>query len=172
MNGNFRPPSDRGSHDGLDPELMELFDTAAATPPLGAPQAASSAEFVRSVLLKMQQARRLRLFWQIGGRNHHHVGKRLPGTSSGASRLSSQPTGSPIASRDRQSSFVWPLGYMCLSLFIWRIARRARTYCTADPQGVTASQTPSTARTADSRDPSPTAYSASPASRNATLPRP
>jgi len=26
------------------------------------------------------------------------------------------------------ASFVWSLGYMCLSLFIWRIARRARTY--------------------------------------------
>jgi hypothetical protein len=126
MNGNFRPPSEEGD-DGLDPELMELFDTAAATPPLGAPQAASSAEFVRSVLLKMQQARRLRLFWQISGLTTVMLVSAFL-----APRVAQQTLLVADWLTDRQTgpatSIVWLLGYMCLSLFIWRLARRARTY--------------------------------------------
>jgi hypothetical protein len=126
MNGNFRPPSEEGD-DGLEPELMELFDTAAATPPLGAPQAASSAEFVRSVLLKMQQARRLRLFWQISGLTTVMLVSAFL-----APRVAQQTLLAADWLTDRQTgpatSIVWLLGYMCLSLFIWRLARRARTY--------------------------------------------
>jgi hypothetical protein len=126
MNGNFRPPSAEGA-DGLDPELTELFDTAAATPPLGAPKAASSAEFVRSVLFKMQQARRLRLFWQISGLTTIMLVSAFL-----APRVAQQTLLVADWLTDRQTgpatSIVWLLGYMCLSLFIWRLARRARTY--------------------------------------------
>ena len=126
MNGKFRPPSEEGA-DGLDPELMGLFDTAAATPPLGAPEAASSEEFMLSVLLKMQQARRLRLFWQISGLTTIMLVSALL-----APRVAQQTLLVADWLTERQTgpatSIVWPLGYMCLSLFLWRLARRARTY--------------------------------------------
>jgi hypothetical protein len=126
MNGNFRPHSEEDA-DGLDPELMELFDTAATTPPSGAPDAASKEEFVRSLLLKMQQARRLRLFWQICG-----IATILLTSAFLAPRVAQQTLLVASWLTDRQpgpaTSFVWPLGYLCLSLFIWRMARRARTY--------------------------------------------
>ena len=126
MNGNFRPPCEEGD-DGLDPELMELFDTAAATPPSAAPDAASREEFVRSVLLKMQQARRLRLFWQITGLTTIMLVSAFL-----APRVAQQTLLVADWLTERQTgpatSIVWPLGYMCLSLFLWRLARRARTY--------------------------------------------
>ena len=126
MNGKFRPPSEEGA-DGLDPELMGLFDTAAATPPLGAPEAASSEEFMLSVLLKMQQARRLRLFWQISGLTTIMLVSAFL-----APRVAQQTLLVAGWLTERQpgpaTSIVWPLGYMCLSLFLWRLARRARTY--------------------------------------------
>jgi hypothetical protein len=129
MNGNFRPHSDGGADgaDGLDPELMELFDTAATTPPSGAPDAASREEFVRSLLLKMQQARRLRLFWRISGLTTIMLVSAVLAprvaqqTLLVADWLTDQQPG-------RAMSFIWLLGYMCASLFIWRVARRARTY--------------------------------------------
>jgi hypothetical protein len=129
MNGNFRPHSEEGADgaDGLDPELMELFDTAAATPPSGAADAASREEFARSLLLKMQQARRLRLFWQISGLTTIMLVSAVLAprvaqqTLLVADWLTDQQPG-------RAMSLIWPLGYMCASLFIWRIARRARTY--------------------------------------------
>jgi hypothetical protein len=129
MNGNFRPHSEEGADgaDGLDPELIELFDTAATTSASGAPDAASREEFVRSLLLKMQQARRLRLFWQICG-----IATILLTSAFLAPRVAQQTLLVAGWLTDRQpgpaTSFVWPLGYLCLSLFIWRMARRARTY--------------------------------------------
>src|ERR1700678_1991873 len=128
MNGNFRPHSeeDADGADGLDPELMELFDTAATTSTSGAPDAASREEFVRSLLLKMHQARRLRLFWQICG-----IATILLTSAFLAPRVAQQTLLVASWLTDRQpgpaTSFVWPLGYLCLSLFIWRMARRART---------------------------------------------
>jgi hypothetical protein len=59
MNGNF--PRHGNEDDGLDPELTQLFDSAAAPEPGG------GAAFVSSLLLKMQHARRLRLVRQAAG---------------------------------------------------------------------------------------------------------
>jgi hypothetical protein len=59
MNGNF--PSHGDEDDGLDPELVQLFDSAAA------PEPTAGAAFVSSLLLKMQHARRLRLVRQAAG---------------------------------------------------------------------------------------------------------
>ena len=59
MNGNF--PRHSEEDDGLDPELMQLFESAAT------PEPAAGAAFVSSLLLKMQRARRLRLLRQVGG---------------------------------------------------------------------------------------------------------
>ena len=59
MNGNF--PRHGDEDDGLDPELTQLFDSAAA------PQPAGGAAFVSSLLLKMQHTRRLRLVRQAAG---------------------------------------------------------------------------------------------------------
>jgi hypothetical protein len=59
MNGNF--PRHGDADDGLDPELTQLFDSAAA------PQPAGGAVFVSSLLLKMQHTRRLRLVRQVVG---------------------------------------------------------------------------------------------------------
>lgn len=129
MNGNFRSPSedpDDGA-DGLDPELLQLFDQAATTPPSTTPGAVSTEAFTSSLLLKMQRARRLRLLGQIAG-----VATTLLVGAFLAPQVAQQTLLIAAWLTDRQSepttTFIWPLAYMCTSLVIWRIGRRARIH--------------------------------------------
>lgn len=117
MNGNGpgRPDDD----EGLDPELIQLFDATKA-PAAGAP-------FVASVLLSMQRTRRLRLIRQIAGLAiilicsaflAPYVAQQ---TLLAADWFTNQlpATGTALLS---------PIGCVCAALLAWRIARWARNY--------------------------------------------
>jgi hypothetical protein len=134
MNGNLpgRPDDD----EGLDPELIQLFDSAKAPAAVGAPIAgagirapfaATDDAFVASVLSSMQRTRRLRLIRQIAG-----LAIILISTAFLAPYVARQTlvvadwftnqlpaTGMALAS---------PIGSVCAALLAWRIARWARNY--------------------------------------------
>jgi hypothetical protein len=123
MNGNVpgRPDDD----EGLDPELIQLFDAAKAPAAAGAPITADA--FVASVLLSMQRTRRLRLIRQIAGLAiilicgaflAPYVAQQ---TLLVADWFTTQlpATGMALAS---------PIGCVCAALIAWRIARWARNY--------------------------------------------
>lgn len=118
MNGNV--PGRPDDNEGLDPELLELFDSA-KTP------AAAGTPFVASVLLRMQRTRRLRLVRQSAGLAIILVSSAFLApyvaqqTLFVADWFTNQlpATGMALAS---------PIGCVCAALLAWRIARWARNY--------------------------------------------
>ena len=118
MNGNGpgRPDDD----EGLDPGLIQLFDSAST-------QAAAGAPFVAAVLLSMQRARRLRLIRQLAGLAIILISSAFLApyvaqqTLLAADWFTNQlpATGMALAS---------PIGSVCAALLAWRIARWARNY--------------------------------------------
>jgi hypothetical protein len=134
MNGNL--PGHPDDDEGLDPELIQLFDAAkmqaAASAPIAgagirAPFAATDDAFVASVLSSMQRNRRLRLIRQIAGL---------------AFILTAGAFLAPYVARQTLLAAGWftnqlpvtgvallsPLGCLCAALLAWGIARRARNY--------------------------------------------
>ena len=118
MNGNVpgRPDDD----EGLDPGLIQLFDSAET--PAGAADA-----FVASVLLSMQRTRRLRLIRQIAGLAIILISSAFLApyvaqqTLFVADWLTDQLPATGMA-------LVSPIGSVCAALLAWRIARWARNY--------------------------------------------
>ena len=118
MNGSVpgRPDDD----EGLDPELIQLFDTANT-------QTAAQDAFVASVLLSMQRTRRLRLIRQIAGLAIILVSSAFLApyvaqqTLLVADWLTDQLPATGMA-------LVSPIGSVCAALLAWRIARWARNY--------------------------------------------
>ena len=118
MNGNV--PGRPGNDDGLDPELIQLFDSGKT--PAGAADA-----FVASVLLSMQRTRRLRLIRQIAGLAiilvcsaflaPYVAQQTLLAADWFTNRLPA--TGTALLS---------PIGCVCAALLAWRVARWARNY--------------------------------------------
>ena len=118
MNGNIpgRPDDD----EGLDPELIQLFDAAKT-------QAAAGDAFLTTVLLSMQRTRRLRVMRQLAGL---------------AIILTSSAFVAPYVARQTLLVADWftnqlpatgmalvsPIGSVCAALLAWRIARWARNY--------------------------------------------
>jgi hypothetical protein len=118
MNGNVpgRPDDD----EGLDPELIQLFDAAKAPAAVGAP-------FVASVLLSMQRTRRLRLIRQVAGLAIVLI------SSAFLAPYVAQQTLFVAAWFTNQlpatgMALVSPIGSVCAALLAWRIARWARNY--------------------------------------------
>ena len=118
MNGNV--PGRPGNDDGLDPELIQLFDSGKT--PAGAADA-----FVASVLLSMQRTRRLRLIRQIAGLAiilvcsaflAPYVARQ---TLLAADWFTNQLPATGMA-------LVSPIGSVCAALLAWRVARWARNY--------------------------------------------
>jgi hypothetical protein len=115
MNG--KPVGRPDEDEGLDPELLQLFD-AAETP---------GDAFVAAVLSRMQRTRRLRLTRQIAG---------LTAILTGGAFLA------PYVARQTLLAAGWftdelpatgmallsPIGCACAALLAWGIARRARSY--------------------------------------------
>jgi hypothetical protein len=143
MNGNIpgRPDDD----EGLDPELMELFDAAKAQASDGTNAAAggiltpvaaaglvigapSADAFVASLLSRMQRTRRLRLTRQIAGLAIILTGCAFLApyvaqqTLFAASWLTNQLPATETALLLSQ------LACACAALLAWRIARRARDH--------------------------------------------
>jgi hypothetical protein len=118
MNGNVpgRPDDD----EGLDPELIQLFDTTKT-------QAAAQDAFVASVLLSMQRTRRLRLIRQIAGLAIILIASAFLApyvaqqTLFVADWFTNQLPATGVA-------LVSPIGCVCAALLAWRIARWARNY--------------------------------------------
>jgi hypothetical protein len=123
MNGDFpgRPEHD----EGLDPELLQLFDGAKIqTARIGAP---SPDAFVASVRSAMQRTRRRRLARQIAGLTiiltagaflAPYVAQQ---TLLAADCLVDQLPAMGVA-------LLSPIGCLCAALLAWGIARRARNY--------------------------------------------
>jgi hypothetical protein len=139
MNGKFpshfddgaRPDDDGLDSNGLDPELLELFDTTARRE-AGAPGdrsagPATGAAFVNSLRLKIQQQRRLRLLWQIAG-----LAAILVIGAFLAPQVAQQTLAAAGWFTERLpatgGAFVSPIGYLCASLLAWRVARWARLH--------------------------------------------
>ena len=118
MNGNV--PGRADDDEGLDPELIQLFDAAQT-------QAAAADAFVASVLLSMQRTRRLRLIRQIAGLAiilvcsaflaPYVAQQTLLAADWFTNRLPA--TGTALLS---------PIGCVCAALLAWRVARWARHY--------------------------------------------
>jgi hypothetical protein len=129
MNGKFPIPSD--DNNGLDPELVQLFEATAkreaAAPGAAATGAATSTAFVNSLLGKIQQERRLRLAWQMAG---------LAATLAIGAFLAPQVAQQTLSAAGwfterlpaTGGAFVSPLGYLCASVIAWRLARWARAH--------------------------------------------
>jgi hypothetical protein len=123
MNGNL--PGRPDEEEGLDPELIQLFDAAKAPAAVGASVAADA--FIAAVLLSMQRTRRLRLIRQRTGL---------------AIILISSAFLAPYVARQTLLVADWftnqlpatgmalvsPIGCVCAALLAWRIARWARNY--------------------------------------------
>jgi hypothetical protein len=121
MNGNFRTPSDNDHDEGLDPELTQLFDAGSAPGP------ATGEAFANSVLLEIQRVRRLRLIRQVAGATLVMVigAYAAPYAARGTLLAAEWLIESPAESGN---AFVSSIGYICVSLIAWRIARWARAY--------------------------------------------
>jgi hypothetical protein len=132
MNGKFPTPSDDdGDDNGLDPELVQLFEATARSeataPDATATGTATSTAFVNSLLAKIKQERRLRLLRQMGG---------LAATLAIGAFLAPQVAQQTLCAAGwfterlpaTGGAFVSPLGYLCASLIAWRIARWARAH--------------------------------------------
>jgi hypothetical protein len=111
-----RPDDD----EGLDPELLQLFDSA-KTP------AAAGAPFVASVLLSMQRTRRLRLIRQSVGLAIILVSGAFlaPYVAEQTLLVADWFTNQLPATG---MALVSPIGSVCAALLAWRIARWARNY--------------------------------------------
>ena len=135
MNGNGpgRPDDD----EGLDPELIQLFDAAQtqaaahhATPAgagVSAPVAKTGDAFVASVLLSMQRARRLRLIRQLTGLAIILISSAFlaPYVAQQTLFVADWFTNQlPVTGM----ALVSPIGSLCAALLAWRIARWARNY--------------------------------------------
>jgi hypothetical protein len=131
MNGNL--PGHPGDHEGLDPELIQLFAAAnrqagtIAEGAIRAPVAATGDAFVASVLSSMQRTRRLRLGRQIAGLTiiltagaflAPYVARQ---TLLAADWFTDQLPATGVA-------LLSPTGCLCAALLAWGIARRARNY--------------------------------------------
>lgn len=118
MNGNF--PRHGNEDDGLDPELRQLFDSAAAPEPGG------GAAFVSSLLLKMQHGRRRRLVRQAAG-----VIVVMVGSAFLAPYVAQQTLGVAGWLAERlpatDVAVVSPISCV-LALVAWRMTRWTRTY--------------------------------------------
>jgi hypothetical protein len=123
MNGNVPGPPD--DNEGLDPELIQLFDAAKTPAAAGAPITADA--FVASVLLSMQRTRRLRLIRQVAGLAIVLISSAFLApyvaqqTLLAADWFTNQlpATGTALLS---------PIGSVCAALLAWRLARWARNY--------------------------------------------
>jgi hypothetical protein len=125
MNGSVpgRPDDD----EGLDPELIQLFDTAKTDAPISAPVAKTADAFVASVLLSMQRARRLRLIRKVAG-----LAIILISSAFLAPYVAQQTLFVADWFTDQLPAtgmaLVSPIGSVCAALLAWRIARWARNY--------------------------------------------
>jgi len=121
MNGNFRPHSDDDHDEGLDPDLTLLFDTGSTPGP------ATGEAFANSVLLEIQRARRLRLVRQVAGVAVVMVIGAFAAPY--AARVTLLAAGWLMESpAESGNAFVSSIGYICVSLIAWRIARWAQAY--------------------------------------------
>ena len=125
MNGNLpaRPDDD----EGLDPELIQLFDAAKTQAAVHAPVAKTADAFVASVLLSMQRTRRLRLIRQMAGLAVILI------TSAFLAPYVAQQTLLVADWFTNQlpatgMALLSPIGCVCAALLAWRIARWARNY--------------------------------------------
>jgi len=124
MNGNSRPPSGDDHDDGLDLELLQLFDAAATTLPSAAVRASSGEDFVNALLLRIQHARRLRVLWQVIG----VAAVLVPGAFL-APYMARQTLlaagwftdGLPATG----TALVSPIGLLCAAVVAWRVTRAA-----------------------------------------------
>ena len=118
MNGNVRGRPD--DDEGLDPELIQLFDSAA-------PVAKTADAFVASVLLGMQRTRRLRLIRQLGGLAIILISSAFlaPYVAQQTLLVADWFTNQLPATG---TALVSPIGWVCAALLAWRIARWARNY--------------------------------------------
>ena len=125
MNGNVpgRPDND----EGLDPELIQLFDAAKTRPAVHAPVAKTAETFVASVLLSMRRTRRLRLIRQIAGLAIILISSAFlaPYVAQQTVFVSDWFTDQLPATG---MALVSPIGWVCAALLAWRIARWARNY--------------------------------------------
>jgi hypothetical protein len=115
MNGNLpaRPDDDQG----LDPELIQLFDAA----PI------AGGTFVTAVLLSMQRTRRLRLIRQMAGLAVILICSAFlaPYVAQQTLLVADWFTSQLPATG---TALVSPIGSVCAALLAWRIARWARNY--------------------------------------------
>ena len=123
MNGNVpgRPRDD----EGLDPELIQLFDAAKAPTAIGTPVAGDA--FVATVLWSMQRPRRLRLIRQMAGLAVILISSAFlaPYVAQQTLLLADWFTNQLPATG---TALVSPIGCVCAALLAWRIARWARNY--------------------------------------------
>jgi hypothetical protein len=125
MNGNVpgRPDDD----EGLDPELIQLFDTAKTHAPISAPVAKTADAFVASVLSSMQRTRRLRLIRQVAGLAIILISSAFlaPYVAQQTLIVADWFTNQLPATG---TALLSPIGCVCAALLAWRIARWARNY--------------------------------------------
>ena len=132
MNGNI--PGRPDDEEGLDPELLQLFEAAetpASSPSADrrarAPRAATGDAFVSSVLASMQGTRRLQLARRIAGLTVILTGGAFLAPYAAQQTLLAagwftnqlSATGSALLS---------PIGCVGAALLAWRMTRRARNY--------------------------------------------
>jgi hypothetical protein len=106
---------------GLDPELLQLFESTARH------EAAVPGVFVNSLMLKIQQDRRLHLTRQAAGITAIMVGSAFLAPYVAHQTLTVTgwfADGLPATG----TALVSPIGLLCAALVTWGVARRARTY--------------------------------------------
>ena len=118
MNGNVSGRAD--DDEGLDPELIQLFDAANTQP-------AARDAFVASVLSSMQRTRRLRLIRQVAGLAIILISSAFlaPYVAQQTLLVADWFTNQLPATG---MALVSPIGSVCAALLAWRIARWARNY--------------------------------------------
>ena len=125
MNGNLpgRPDDD----EGLDPELIQLFDAAKTRAAVSAPVVKTADAFVASVLLSMQRTRRLRLIRQVAGLAIILISSAFlaPYVAQQTLLVADWFTNQLPATG---MALLSPIGCVCAALLAWRVARWARNY--------------------------------------------